>query len=632
MRGIAPWIMVIVALSFVAWMIFEVGMDVTGRGGGNVVDEIARVNGQKIDLQTYYAALRNAQEQQRLQGGALPVTLEEQRALEDAVMEQLVQQALLFQEYRRRGISVSDDEVRQAMLNSPPPELFQVPEFQTDSQFDIEKYQRYLRSGVDPTFTLAIEARYRDEIPRLKLLDRVTSDVYVSDAKLWRVYRDRHDSVTVGAVTLLPQLVVPDSTVDVTDHEVEEYYRAHSEEFTEPARAHISYVTISRLPDAADSAAALQRATDLLREIRDGSDFADVAERESADSVSRAKGGDLGEARRGQFVRPFEEAALALRPGEVSEPVLSAFGYHLIKLESKTGDSYNARHILIAMELQDEHLDEVDSRADSLDLLAATQDDPGALDAAAAAMQLTVRQAGPIVESQPARLGPALVPDAAIWAFEAEPGEISEVIETNEAYYLFRLDSLEQEGVPQLTGIQARVQRAAKVAKQWDLARAVAQEISHDIAQGAELAAAAGRHDLEVRVLGPFTRTTPPPPLGEAPAAVGLAFGLPIGNPGGPVESERAIFFVEPTARQLADSSAFVAQIDEPMWSTGAGSSNGHNGRYRTYRSRRIHSGSNGRCHMSGVRCRQERRCEDALRPHGGKWAGDRASPGCLTT
>lgn len=563
MRGIAPWIMVIVALSFVAWMVFEVGMDVTGRGGGNVVDEVARVNGQKIDQQTYYAALRNAQEQQRQQSGAVPVTLEEQRALEDAVMEQLVQMALLSQEYRRRGIAVSDDEVRQAMLNAPPAEIREIREFQTDSQFDLEKYRRYLRSGVDPGFALALEARYREEIPRLKLLDRVTSDVYVSNAKLWRVYRDRHDSVTVRLLTLLPQLVVPDSAVAVTDQEVEMYYQAHLTDFTEPAHAFLSYVTISRVPDAADSAAALKRAAEVLQEIRDGGNFAELAERESADSVSRADGGDLGEAQRGDFVRVFEEAALALRPGQLSEPVLSPFGYHIIKLESKSDDSYHARHILIPVELREEHLDEVDSRADSLDLLAASQNDPQALDAAAATMTLAVRQAGPIVLGQPARLGPASVPDATIWAFGAEPGDLSEVTETDEAYYLFRLDSLRQEGVPPLPQIRAQVRQAATKAKQWERARALAREIAGDIAQGVALTAAAGRRDLTTRVLGPFTRTVPPPPLRNAPAAVGLAFGLPTGTAGGPVESEQAIFFVEPTAVHRADSSAFVAQIEE---------------------------------------------------------------------
>ncbi len=563
MRGIAPWIMVIVALSFVVWMVFEVGMDVTGRGGGGITDEVASVNGEKINLQTYYAALRDAQEQQRAQGAPVPVTLEEQRALEDAVMEQLVQQAILAQEYRRRGISVSEEELRQAILNAPPPEVMQIPEFQTDSQFDLQKYQRYLQSGVDPSFAIALEARYRQEIPRLKLLERLTADVYVSDARLWRIYRDRNDSVSVRAVTLLPQLVVPDSAVEVTDQEVQQYYRTHRDEFRESARGYVSYVMVSRIPNAADTAAALVRANELLAEIRDGADFAEVAARESADSVSRENGGDLGEAELGRFVRPFEEAALALRPGQISDPVLSPFGYHIIKLESKSATSYNARHILVAIELEPDHLDEVDGRADSLDLLAAEQDDPRALDNAASLMGLTLQQAGPIIEGQSARIGERFVPDAAIWVFEAEAGEISQVIETDFAYYVFRLDSLIPEGVPPLARVQAQVRQAAKLAKQWERTRAVAREIAADLAAGTPLTTAASQRQLTPRTLGPFTRTAPAPPLRDAPAAVGLAFGLPVGTPGGPVESERAIFFIEPTARELADTNAFLAEIDQ---------------------------------------------------------------------
>lgn len=563
MRGIAPWIMLIVAVTFVGWMVFEVGMDATGRGTAGISDEVAQVNGQKIDLQTYYGALRSAQEQQRLQNGAVPVTLEDQRALEDAVIEQLVQRALLDQEYQRRGITVSDEEVRQAMLGAPPPELLQVPEFQTDSTFDLEKYQRYLRSGVDPGFALALEARYRDELPRYKFLDRVTSDVFVSDAKLWQIYRDRYDSATVRLVTLLPQLVVPDSAVEVTEADVEAYYRSNRDEFKQAAHAFVSFVAVSRIPDAADSAAALARAQAVLEEIRRGADFAAVAARESSDSTSRVNGGDLGEARRGDFVRPFEEAALALRPGQVSEPVLSPFGYHIIKLESKSADSYHARHILIPVELEGDHLEEVDARADSLDLLAAAQEDPAALDNAASVMTLPVMRAGPLFAGDAARLGADLVPDASIWALEAVPGEISDVIESDRAYYVVRLDSLVPEGVPPLGQVAAQVRQSAKRAKQWEVTRGVAREISADLAQGTPLSTAAGRRDLAARVMGPFTRTAPPPVLRDAPGAVGLAFGVPIGTAGGPVESERAMFFVEPTARSRADSTAFAAQIEQ---------------------------------------------------------------------
>ncbi len=70
MRGMAPWIMLIVAVSFVGWMVFDVGMNVSGQGSAGI-DDIIRVNGHKIELQSYLDAVRNTQEQQRIQG-AMP--------------------------------------------------------------------------------------------------------------------------------------------------------------------------------------------------------------------------------------------------------------------------------------------------------------------------------------------------------------------------------------------------------------------------------------------------------------------------------------------------------------------------------------------------------------------------------
>jgi peptidyl-prolyl cis-trans isomerase D len=210
MRSIAPWIMAIVAVSFVGWMVFEVGMDVRGQTTGAPLDEVGRVNGQKIDAQTFYAAVRQTQETQRQQGAPPTTTLEEQRQLEDQVLEQIVQQILLDDEYRRQEITVTDDELRQALRFAPLPELREVEIFQTEGQFDLEKYQRYLLSGADPNFALALEQRYREELPRIKYFERIAQGANVSGAKLWQVYRDQNDSVTATVVALVPAVLVPD--------------------------------------------------------------------------------------------------------------------------------------------------------------------------------------------------------------------------------------------------------------------------------------------------------------------------------------------------------------------------------------------------------------------------------------
>jgi peptidyl-prolyl cis-trans isomerase D len=561
MRASARWLMLILAIAFVGWMVFEVGMDVSGQSGMGPASELLSINGRKVDQQTFYQAVRNAQELQRQQGLPAAITLEDQRALENAVVDELVQQALLEAEYRRRGIGVTDEEVRQGILNAPFPDIQQIDAFHDENgQFDIEKYRRYLTAGADPNFALALEARYRSEIPMNKLLARIVADVTVSEERLWQAYGDRTDSATASVVAIVPSALIPDAELEVTEEELERYYRANRDDFEQPEGAYLSYVELPRIPNASDSAAAFQRIEQLREEIRSGTDFAAVAQRESADSGSRTVGGDLGEQPVGTFVPEFEEAAMTLRPGQMSGPVLTPFGYHLIRLESRTSTTIHARHILIPIELQGDHLEYVDARADTLDLIAADQDDPQVLDDAAAEMGLTVLSAGRVLKGERARVAGLPVPDAGVWAFEAIIGQTSQVIEAPEAYYVFRLDSIEDAGVPRLDDVRTLVAREVRLEKKEARARAVADSLRMDVDAGMELEEAARRRNLAVRQIGPMTRINPGPVLRDAPEAIGAAFGLPVGEVGGPFESDFGIFFVRPLERNEAERSAFDAE------------------------------------------------------------------------
>ncbi|HEX9727575.1 MAG TPA: SurA N-terminal domain-containing protein [Gemmatimonadales bacterium] len=562
LRGSAKWIMGVVAFFFVGWMIYGYGMDITGRGS-TAPDVIARVNGEKISATAFYAAVRNEQERIRQEYGSAPVTLADQRALEDQVLEQLVQAALMRQEYRRRGIRVSDEEIVAAARTSPLPELVNATQFQTDGQFDMEKYQRFVSSSVDPEFLRAIEARYREELPRIKLYEQITAGTFVSDAKLWQQYRDERDSVTATVLALFPGSLVPDSAVTLGDRDVEQYFRAHRDDFERPATAFLSYVTVSRVAVASDTAAALQRALGARAEIVAGAEFADVAARESSDTVSAATGGDLGDVPRGRFIPVFEEAALALRPGEISQPVQSQFGFHVIKLESKSDSSIHPHHILIPIELAGDHLNEVESRADTLDLFAAEQDDPAALDDVAEQLAIPVETATPLFAGNRLLIGSDFVADAAVWAFGSVTlGQLSPVIETDMAYYVFRLDSLTPAGVPPLEDVRVQVRRTALRAAKLDRTRQLAREISQEVTSGISLEDAAARRGLTTSMIGPFTRYAPPPEFQGAPRAAGAAFALGVGEVSSPVYTDIATFFVRPIRKVLADSATFTTEAD----------------------------------------------------------------------
>src|SRR2546430_1864966 len=464
MRENAKWIFYILAFAFVGWLVFDVGMGVTGRGQYGGADVVLKVNGRAIHVPQYQQVLQAAYDQYRHQGAGR-LTREDEQQISDQVVKQLVQQVLFEQEYKRLGITVSDEEVIQAARSSPPPEIMGTPEFQTNGQFDISKWQRFLASGSDPRFLEQLEARYRDQIPQLKLAQYVTADVYVSDAKLWRIYRDLHEAVTVALLAMRPEQIA-DADTPVSDAELEGYYRAHAAEFKQRAMAFLSFVAVSRVPDAADSAAARARVRRLRAEAVQGpAKFEEVAKRESADSVSGAKGGDLG------WIRPdasgfdplFLKGLKGLTPGEVSAPVLSSFGYHLIRVDAARGDSVRVRHILVPVVLQGAHLDAVDARADSLDRLAAERTEPGALDSAARRLHLPLERAPTLVQGERLVLGGPAVPDVTVWAFEGRvPGETSPVIEGPAAYYVFRLDSLAPERVPTLAEIRDRVLERAR--------------------------------------------------------------------------------------------------------------------------------------------------------------------------
>ncbi|MGA2384095.1 MAG: peptidylprolyl isomerase [Gemmatimonadales bacterium] len=563
MREKTKIIMLILAVAFVGWLVFDVGMGVTGRGQNATTRDLGSVNGHPIKYQAWLQAYNSTVEQARQRNPGQSLTREEQKSLEDYAFEQLVEAGVLQDAYKRRGIVVTDEEVRDAALRYPPDEVTSARDFQTNGKFDQSKWQRFLASGTQPEFLAALEARYRSELPRLKLLEAVTADIYAPDTKLWRIYRDQHDSVTVKALVVNPDVAVADASVGITPQDLERWYAANKDSLKLPAAAYLSYVTISKVPLAVDTQAAMQLARAVRDSIVQGADFAQMAKNESADSGSRAQGGELGTFGHGQMTPAFEQAAFKLPIGQVSPPVVTPFGIHLIKVEKRTQDSVTARHILIPITRTGARLDTLESRADSLDRMAAEQSDPTVLDSVARKMGLTVRRAGPLYQGQPVALGSDRIPDVSIWAFEGKKGETSQVIETNSAYYVFRLDSSVAAGIPDLGAAQARVRAAVLEEKKRAAAEAIAHDAERRLAAGQTLEQVAQALRLPIQIIGPFARTGNVAVLGAASEAVGLAFRLRVGERSGLLPGTDGFFVMEPTRRVRADSAAFEKQKED---------------------------------------------------------------------
>ena len=370
MRENTKWIMLITALAFVALMVFEWGMDATGRSGAQVSGgEIGRVAGQPVTYEEYMLTYRNLYNQQQAAMGGQTISPAMNDQIEDRAWEQLVTDKLIQRELERRGIRVTNEEIRQAARSVPPAEFMSNPMFLTDGQFDMNKYTQFLASpAVDNQLLLQLEAYYRDIIPRSKLYFQVVAGTHLTEGDLWQMFRDANETASVRFLAFDPNLLVPDEAVTVTDQEIERWYRSHEDDLQRAAQANVRFIAFPKAPTAADSARVRTRVDSLRTAINNGADFAAAASAVSADSASAANGGELT-IRRGQTVPEFEQAAFSRPLGQVGEPVRTMYGWHLLRVDARGGDSAVVRHILLPIERSLESEDALFARADSMDAL-----------------------------------------------------------------------------------------------------------------------------------------------------------------------------------------------------------------------------------------------------------------------
>ena len=559
MRSVAKYIWWFLVLAFVGSFLLYQTSGLSGRSPVTTTTAVATVNGEEILLTSWQNAVSNLeqQEQQRLGRG---ITLDERRTLEDRAYDELVNEVLLQQEFKRRGITVTDEEILEAARLAPPPQATQSPDLQTDGQFDLKKYQRLLASSVarQSGMLVGLEAYYRTEIPKQKLFDQVASDVYMSDERLWQIYKDRHDTAQVSYVLLRPESLT-DTAVTVTDAEIGQFYERNRKRFDRPGRAVVSLVNVARSVTTADSLGAKVRIDRIRAEIAGGAKFEEVAKRESNDSVSGAAGGNVGKVWKGRLTPKFESAAYALKTGELSQPVLTPFGWHVIRVDSSRRDTLDLRHILIVIGQTDSSATRTDRRADSLAAKAANQQDPKLFDAAAKSLGLTAASVVAI-EKEPLNFAGRVVPSVSAWAFSgAQIGETSDLFDSPDAYYVARLDSLSTGGAQPLAAVRDDIRRRLTRERRIEKLRPMAVEIMNT-AKGSTLEAAAAARKLTMETSQSFTRVDPVPGLGQFNQAVGASFTIPVGQVGGPVTAADGLAIIRVNRRAETVRATFESQ------------------------------------------------------------------------
>ena len=338
-----------------------------GPSGGARANTVAVVNGEEIPFERFRRAQANIiASYERMARQRLTPELAERLGLSQQVVNELVTEAVVIQGAAKEGVLVSDDELRSTIQ--------QIREFQEAGRFSREEYLKVLKQlRLDPG---EFETEVRRQLVRRKMETLIKQGVKVSDEEVQQAYRQRHERVraawayadvkpVMAAVQVAdadvepyvkahqPQFSQPERrklqyvfvspkklAVTVSDADAEAYYKEHAAEFEEPKRLRVAHVLVRVPPVGGSDAenAAKAKVEDVIKRAKSGEDFAKLAREISEDKASAVQGGDLGFVGPGELVAPFEQAAFALKKGEISAPVRTPFGYHAIRvLDVKEG-------------------------------------------------------------------------------------------------------------------------------------------------------------------------------------------------------------------------------------------------------------------------------------------------------
>jgi peptidyl-prolyl cis-trans isomerase D len=329
-------------------------------------DVVGSVNGEIVTREAYVNTYNELFEQMRMQKGEDYQPSEaEYRMIADQAWERVVQKILVAKEIEKRGIVVTDNELVTFLRRTPPP-IVQQAFVNDEGQFD---YQAYLAELSNPARDWTrLEQWARAQIPEMKLQNSLAAQVHVPENDVLEAFKK--ETIKVKATYVAVPIEPEEPPFEPAEHEVAELYEQVKDDYLEFEKRRIRVIQIDKKPSEEDELDVRGRLQEIMDEILAGADFAEAAGKYSDDYMSAENGGELGFISKGVMVPEFEEAAFALETGEISEPVRTEFGYHLIKVEERKTEEeeeqIKVRHILMKVDLG---YDTVDSLRTVLDEL-----------------------------------------------------------------------------------------------------------------------------------------------------------------------------------------------------------------------------------------------------------------------
>lgn len=557
-RGWLKWSLAVLIIPFAFFFVPNNNVTTAGISPDTV---LADVEGQSITVAEFQRRY-NAQLQQyrNAYGGQISEQMLRQLGIDQQILQSLVDEQAMVAEARKQNLTVSDVEVRQRILS--------LPAFMENGQFIGEtRYRQLLSMQNPPLTTREFEEQLRQAILAEKLRTSVTGWMSVSDTDVAQEFRQRNEKVKLELVPLTAdsmksQVTVNDAdlqkrfdanketyrigekrkvkyallevekvreTVQVPDADVEAFYTQNKAQYTTEGRVRASHILLKT--EGKDEAAVKAKAETLLAQVKaPGADFAALAKANSEDEGSAVNGGDLNYFGKGQMVPEFEQAAFALKSGDVSDLVKTTFGFHIIKVIDSQPEVSRP-----VAEVKPEIVDQLkwqkaQQQAEQVaKAMEAAIKSPADMEKVAKERGVTVVESPLFLRDEPiGELGAA--PDVAARAFTMKDGEVTPALRVSRGWVFATPAGKQDSYLPQLAEVTARVREDVVREKAAELVKTRAAAIAADLRTATDFAAAVKKAGLETKPTELIARGAALPDIGPNAEVEKAAFALPQGG------------------------------------------------------------------------------------------------------
>ncbi|MBA2603609.1 MAG: peptidyl-prolyl cis-trans isomerase [Acidobacteria bacterium] len=564
MRRHKNWLKWSLAIVVLAFVFLYIPSFVPQEGGAS--DVVASVDGREITVARFRRVYQQQMQAYRNAYGDMDERLLRQLGIDQRILQGLIEEEAAIVEANRLGITASDEEVVGRIRS--------LPVFQEGGQFVGEtRYRQVLQMQNPPIRSDEFEEQVRRGVLMEKLQGALTDWITVSDAEIDAEFRRRNETVRLAVVNFpadkyreattatdeevaarfdshKDEYRIPEKrkvkfalidaqamrgTIQVSPQDVEQHYQANQTQFSTPEQVRASHILFRT--EGKDEAEVRKRAEAVLKQARADQNFAKLAAQHTEEEAGKARGGDLDFFGRGQMAKEFEEAAFALKPGEVSDIVSTQFGLHILRLterrEAATRSLDEVRSQIEDQLKSERAQNAAQSLADELDK---GIDDPGDLETVARARGLTVNESEFFARQEPIS-GLGMAPAVTEQVFAMKEGEVSDAIRTPQGFAFVTVTGIQPERVPELDEVRSRVRDDVVRGKAVETARQQAAAVAPKLKSG-KFEAAAKAAGLEVRTTESIARGAPIPDVGVSPAVEAAAFSMAAGEVSDPIQTD----------------------------------------------------------------------------------------------